>query len=591
METNDKRLDYEEKLRTIKEDLSTKYNEQIDGMKKREASNTLRMNARLACIARQRDEMETKLHLMEKKYENMKKRMSRESSSITLGPETVTRDGRSVDNGMGAVEPVPKLGLGVDNGLSGKIGEMETDLQSVKEWMKDTNGTINDIRAKMTEMENILLNVSKKFDKFIELHEGKKMETSDDRGGQMERKDELTAIELESRDECPSFEVKSITSDGTETSTSTVVRQGNIIAKMKRSKLLPVKVNELFLSDDFSSKINEKFERGVKVEQRPGGEEDKELQHGVKDKEKNGDSCESISTNLLQDKKCLIQKETGESSSKFGNSNLEFFSEKMNFPSDCKVNPSDLREVFESTKDFSENANVKESVSEGDLEGNFRFDETSVDFDAAAEATRQLGFPFMNFLNRLQQLCQKMALDGRQKVDNPPVWKKIEDETLSQQKLGTPKVQNNTWTNTCTITSGNSRRKNVPYEHTALGCHSNKGPPCRKNFTDSLADNFTKHKNHCCSQVCSRYHTQKCSKGRTENCSRCFLETCNPSSTEGCGMNQTDWCPKCLYGDFLKGDSSRTVDNGLFFSDYIQRHVVKSSTTIASLRDLKPGEW
>lgn len=565
MGVDGERQEYEEKLRIMREELNAKYNEQMDGMKKREASSTLRVNTKLACVARQRDELETKLHLVEKKYDNIKKQMSTMEPSVNSTFQT--KNIRGVNDTMSKIESVTELGSAKSEKYPDeKMVGSEKILQSFEKRMKDIYGVVNDMRAEMTEMKNMFLAISENFEKFPESYGGGVMKTA------------VVTNETEpQQDEHQCFEIKSADSEVAKEGSSTALRQDGRTDKRLVSRIIPKESRKKLFSINCSAKNDGRLNDQVEISKaRPTYDN---VKHTAKDENskqsnKNDQFAESFTNESLTQNEI-----TYSNKSEQGKTNSDICTRKIDAEQiEYKVVPTDLRENYDSSQKgtnplFRNGSRNEDSGSEWDLEDDHSFDGTDMDRDIGN--------------NKPPSSQQNYDLSSDSTEDEAGLFQP-KPRTREALELHECKI-----VRTSLAAGGNEQRKKA----SSVCCFTckleeaaSKSEP--RNWSPSHTDNPRNYQtqNGCVGKCCrcseettSTQSIQKCSCFISKNSSRGLIE--------GCPRHQKKWCRNSSCDIIELSDCCKSVGRSEVVSrDHVQRHVVKSSAIIANLRDLKADE-
>ena len=543
VDVDGERQGYEEKLRIMREELDAKYNDQMDGMKKREASNTLRVNTKLACVARQRDEMETKLHLVEKKYDNMKRHIS------TMVPTMVnstfeTKNVRGFNDAMSKTESVTELGSAKSEKYPNEnmVGS-EKILQSFEKWMEDIYGVVNDMRAEMTEMKDVFLTMSTNFEKFQESHGGDVMKIS------------VAANETEhGQDEHQFFETKPFISNEAEASSSTALRQDEVTdERLVSTEIIPKKLSEGLFSTNCSVDKDERLNDRVEI--RPDENKGKESN-------KNDKFAESLTNESLTQNEITCDNKSEQ--------------EKTNSDMKYKVVPTDLSQNYDSnharaTNPSRNGSRYEDSGSEWDLEDNCGFNGADME---PQNVQRNDDFSFDSIEDEAGPLQQR-----------PTALQAIEHECATAHAR------------ISSATGGNKQRKKAS-SVCCLTCKFDReayrsGLP--QNCPLSHADNSRNYQtqNGCMMGKCCRCSKEITSANCIQKCSCCISKNSSRVLVETCPRHQKKWARlNSSCGSIELNGCCRSVGSSqeMASRDHVQRHVVKSSAIIANLRDLKPDE-
>ena len=203
---NYRRESFETKIKEVGNlQFESSLNEELDGIRKREASTTLRLNAKIAALTKQRDEMKSKLESSERKCRNLKKMFGEVSSNPSeksdtvqmlgdclkkknLTPETKGEKKTSSDELSSASSNEAQTGKarGVDvherdeAGIlqrdrkmeNGPVGIMSGNVDTLRleEWIRDTSRTILDMQRCLVEVKGKLFAFSDKFESFLKIH-------------------------------------------------------------------------------------------------------------------------------------------------------------------------------------------------------------------------------------------------------------------------------------------------------------------------------------------------------------------------------------------------------------------------------------
>ena len=178
-------------------ELESSLNE-LDEIRKREASTTLRLNAKIAALTKQRDEMKNKFESSEKKYKNLKRMFGEASEHLKkpdptqvvgnrlrkddLDPERKKESKISSDelSSASSNEAQAKKAREIDVHARREAGILQRDRktedepadnENLQEWMRATNSAIQEMQRCLAEVKGKLFEFSDKFESSLQIYD------------------------------------------------------------------------------------------------------------------------------------------------------------------------------------------------------------------------------------------------------------------------------------------------------------------------------------------------------------------------------------------------------------------------------------